>query len=201
MNNEIRFGKTLDGEDVTVPLEKLRGKHCLFRGKTGSGKSLLLANVLAQLTTQRDAMVSVIDLGGDLFMFNYLKDTCEKNGKKFRFFSLDEADATESFDPFQSCETLGGNPSRIANFIVGALSLCYPEGYGSSFYTRLNHSTIANAVQRILDAGLPLTVETLKTELSLMSREPRRQKEASEALFALDQLANYPQLLPNGGSA
>lgn len=194
MTPMIRFGKTPDGVPVEFSYEALKSKHIHVSGQTGSGKSQFVARTVASLCEQPDTAIAIIDFGFDKAQCHYLREVCNDTGKVFRLFSLDERDATESFEMFQSCAKLGGNIARIANFIAGALNLIYSEGYGRSFFSRLNTAVIASAVERLAHKGTEVSLHGLAKELAKMAREPRRHKEASEALFALDQLLHYPQL-------
>lgn len=79
MSEQIVLGETPDGKPIYLPFSLCKEKHWLIRGKTGSGKSLLLGSLLGQLAEIPEVALFVCDLSGDPFVFNYLRDKCDSD--------------------------------------------------------------------------------------------------------------------------
>jgi len=190
------------GKRITFSHHAHAGKMMQVRGETGGGKSVLMSTLLMQFIQSYvvdgqeviDPVV-VIDLGGDLFTANLLLDECMRIGRTFKWFSLDPLDDCFTFDPLQSCKSLAGSCGRKANFVTAGLNLAYSEGFGTGYFGRLNLSTIREAFVRLEAKGIasPTLIE-LGEELTLMARRNRNNREAAEALYALDQLLDYSAL-------
>ncbi len=201
--NEIYYGiEVATGKRVSFPRAAHPGKMMQIRGETGGGKSLLTtALALQYLQPYRVAgrqvfdPMAYFDFGGDLFSYHTMKEECERLGRTFRWVSLDPLDETFYFDPLQSCQSLQGSSGRKANFVTAGLNLAYTEGFGTGYFGRLNLSTIREAFVRLEAKGIvsPSLVE-LGEELTLMARSKKNNREAAEALYALDQLLDYPAL-------
>lgn len=201
-DQQIVYGYTQTSRPVTKSRSEHIGRHTLLQGMTGSGKGTLIASLSSQFVipyrleglTVRDPIV-VIDLGGDQFHYHFLRSQALRVGAVFKTFSLDPLHDTCSFEPLQSCRSLTQSPARMANFVAAGLNLIYSESYGQGFWGRLNLATIMEALETIILRGVTTpTLHHLATELRAMARSHRSSKEASEALFALDQLISYRQL-------
>ena len=87
-------------------------------------------------------------------------------------------------------------------FVTAGLNLAYSEGFGTGYFGRLNLSTIREAFVRLEAKGVaaPSLIE-LGEELTLMAKSKRNNREAAEALYALDQLLDYPALVDRGDAS
>jgi len=208
--NGICYGtEVATGKRIAFPREAHRGKMMQTRGETGGGKSLLTTALALQyllpytVTGQQvfDPLV-FLDFGGDLFSFHAIKEECERLGRTFKWLSLDPLDESFHFDPLQSCKSLAGSSGRKANFVTAGLNLAYSEGFGTGYFGRLNLSTIRESFVRLEAKGVaaPSLIE-LGEELMLMAKSKRNNREAAEALYALDQLLDYPALVDRGDAS
>ncbi len=204
MNNMIRLGETLHGRPLERPRLELDGTHGLLRGRTGSGKSVYLTDLVVQMmgdyerdgTVYRDP-VFVNDGSGDLFSYHTVRQAALRQGRRFMTLTLDSA-RSDHFDPMQVCAYLEHHPLQIAAFLCAALGLIHGMTYGKSYYGRMNQHDFVQALERLFSKGITTpTTWDIAQEMRLMLKENRRSKELSEAVLAMDSLLYYPQLLPS----
>ncbi|MBK8183336.1 MAG: ATP-binding protein [Candidatus Competibacteraceae bacterium] len=78
--------------------ERYRATSKLLMGDSGSGKTALgRAPLLAQLISLQDSAVVVIDLKGDMPLFQTAQNGADK---RFKFFTNEVGKATHAFNPF-----------------------------------------------------------------------------------------------------
>lgn len=203
MSANFIYGTKPDNQEASFDRASHEGMMLQARGQTGSGKSLFLANHAKQCLRPYRVRgkevfdpLFIVDLSGDLFFYNLIKDECKKFQRTFKWLSLDPADKTHHFAPLQSCQFLSGSASRKANFAGGGLNLFYTEG-DKGYFSKRNFSTIRNAFLRLQIDGIDSpSLLDLAEVLAEMAKQHTR-GDAAEALFAIDQLLDYPQLSPS----
>lgn len=151
VEDEKGGGGSKKGEPVIVTRDLLKQGHIHARGRTRSGKTSLILSPLAlklmeeyelswtdsqgrqHTEMERDA-IFVFDLGGDLALFNAVREKAHALGRQFSYFSLDPK-CSYYFDPFQSVKADELRVIRICNLLVEAMHLDYGLVYGGSYYT------------------------------------------------------------------
>ena len=186
-----------DGSEIRLPRTVADETFFHIRGKVASGKSTFLSSIGGQLLKpykrngriMRDP-VTVVEFGGDLAMHNHLMEQTET---RCRTLSLTPSESY-FWEPLASFSGLEGQTRRIASAIGSGLNLIYSDGYGRGFWSRVNFSTLLQAGKNLAEKGvLAPELFDYATELSEMASR-RTSKDASEALFALEQLLEFPQL-------
>lgn len=203
MRNCIRFGETLNGRPFERDRTQLDGTHGLLRGRTGSGKSLLMTQLEEQMTEdyERDSQrcrdpVFINDGSGDLFSYHTIRKAARRYGRQFMTLSLNPS-VSDFFDPMQVCRYLGFHSLQMAAFLCAGLGLLHGMTYGKSYYGRLNQHDFVDALERLGAKGTKQpTIWDIGHEMRLMLKETRS-RELSEAVLAVDSLLFYPQLLPS----
>lgn len=132
-------------EPLFVPREVFKN-HAYILGGSGSGKtSHALAQLIQQLsegyidrqgTTHAPPPMLIVDLkqNGDRYLRSFARQIAEARGQALRFFSVDPDYESLSFDPFY-CIRAEAYPLKRGELFLKALSMIYPEGYGSDFFT------------------------------------------------------------------
>ncbi|QEG36214.1 TraM recognition site of TraD and TraG [Bythopirellula goksoeyrii] len=202
-SDSICYGTDLaTGQRVGYSRVAHYGTMMQIRGMTSGGKSVLMTSLMLQYLQPYQVggkevidPLCIVDLGGDLFTFNLIMEECIRLGRVLKWLSLDPLDESYFFDPLQSCKSLSGSSARKANFVTAGLNLAYAEGFGTGYFGRLNYATIREAFIRLGHQGVvsPTLLE-LGEELSEMAKRQKQGREAAEALYALDQLLDYPSL-------
>lgn len=132
-------------EPLFVPRDVFKN-HAYILGGSGSGKtSHALAQLILQLAegyidrkgrTHAPPPVLIVDLkqNGDRYLRSLARQIAETRGQPLRFFSVDPEYESLSFDPFYCIRSVA-YPLKRSELFLKALSMIYPEGYGSDFFT------------------------------------------------------------------
>lgn len=132
-------------EPIFVPREVFKN-HAYVLGGSGSGKtSHAIAQLLLQLAegyidrkgaTHAPPPMLIVDLkqNGDRYLRALATQIADARGQALRFFSVDPEYEGLCFDPF-FCIRSVAYPLKRSEFFLKALSMVYPEGYGSDFFT------------------------------------------------------------------
>ena len=223
ISDEILLGRRVEddpdgfgtaGEEITVNRELLKEGHIHLRGRTRSGKtSLAIAPMACQLMRQyetfddehgerqianRDA-IFVFDLGGDLALFNTLREKAVQNGRRFRFISLDPRDDWDYFDPFQCVSSDNEIESddriiRICNLLVQAFHLDFGLVYGGSYYAQRNLNALLRVARRLQSTNR--TGQSLGLEDIAFWLERNAERDEEQIRMTFQFLLEYEQLKP-----
>lgn len=188
----FELGTNLEtGQPIHLPLSTF-DLHQVLRGMTRSGKTILQAMMLLfYLTTGRPLLV--IDLAGDLFLWNMLREKCDSLGRTFQTVSMDPLEDTLAFNPLQGFDTTGTDAVRNAVTLVGGLGLDYGAGYGKGYFSSQNIELALKAFEHLsAPSRPPFQVGELAETVSRMSK--RKRSEPTELSLALELLASYPKL-------
>src|SRR5690606_10054727 len=86
-------------------------------------------------------------------------------------------------------------PLLASTGIARGLNLLYGEGYGKSFWSRLNQAVLHQAMDNLRARGIVLpTFYYVTMELRRMNRQSRASQHVSEAYLAAEQLLRYAVL-------
>ncbi len=139
-------------EPIFVPRHIFKN-HSYILGGSGSGKtSHAIAQLLIQLAeeyTDRKGRVHpappilIIDLKptGDRYLRSLARQLAEARGQTLQFFSVDPHYESLQFSPFYSLRSVL-YPLKFGELLLNALSMIYPEGYGSDFFTNEQRSQL-----------------------------------------------------------
>ncbi|QDV90767.1 AAA-like domain protein [Phycisphaerae bacterium RAS2] len=132
-------------EPLFVPRDVFKN-HAYILGGSGSGKtSHALAQLIVQLAegyidqegnTHAPPPILIVDLkqNGDRYLRCLAQQIAEARGQPLRFFSVDPEYQSLNFDPFYCIRSVA-YPLKRSELFLKALSMIYPEGYGSDFFT------------------------------------------------------------------
>lgn len=191
----IPFGRDVTTGRTIELLLSLCARNWWIQGTTGSLKTVITVYICCQLMkADPTAAFLFIDLGGDQFAFNALKQQAEAFFKEFRFLSLNPADDWDSLDPMEPIAGLDDIPLAVSH-ISTFLGADYGEGWGRSFYLRMSLVMIADALQRLRAEGI--TAPTLQDFVRSSPKRGKRSSDYSEAQLAAELLLTYPQLQPS----
>ena len=189
MSKKIVFGNTADGE-LSFADEQIDERHIAIRGKTGERKTLFLLSLLIQFIRLVNHAIVYIDLGRDQAAFWILKEEAEKANKPFYFFSLGPHDGC-SWDPLGNTPAFAADLNEAANGLATGMKLEHSDGYGRTFYSRLNVAALNSAFDALLAKGNTLpTFAELAKELHEQAAE-QKGTSVSESALALDQILRF----------
>lgn len=191
---------------VFVP-RSVFGNHAYILGGSGSGKtSQALAQLLIQLaeeyvdqrgTYHPPPPLLIMDLkqNGDRYLRALAEEVARQRQQKLQFFSNDPEYQSLHFDPLHSLRS-AQYPIKMLETLLKALSMVYPEGYGSDFFTNEQRAellgilyddtppkTLRQLVQRVQQAtrkrggnpdarGLYSALATLERAMHVHADEP-----------------------------
>ncbi len=211
---------------VHVSRDLLKEGHMHVRGRTRSGKtSRAIAPLLRQLITpypysnakgevldpNMQDPIFIFDLGGDLSLFNFVKDELckakytDKQGnplpkRNFRFLSLKEDDDWDYFDPFQIVPGGETDIVRLAQLMIEAFNQDYGMVYGASYYSMKSLSALLRVANHVVEQGEVGTVMNFKDVGRFLNRGKDRDEAsirmAFEFLMKYDQIQSPPPNKP-----
>lgn len=116
-------------EDIYLPIDHARG-HTLILGTTGSGKTRLLENLIAQAIL-RDEVVIIIDPKGDKELRTTAEAVCMAQGRPDRFVMFHKAFPAESIrlDPMRNFANSAQLATRIATLVARDRSIDVFSGF------------------------------------------------------------------------
>lgn len=185
-------------------------EHAHILGDSGSGKTALaLAPMAAQLIRMagRDARlpasennphssIVIIDLKGDLALFHGARIEAEKAGLPFQWFTNTLHCSTFAFNPFLQTHFAALSLNQRTEIIADALALSHGEGYGRSYFSRVNRRILSRMlhaygqnIRSFRDLyGETLTPETLGRKLKFQAKET---EDAGELFATLETLSTF----------
>lgn len=200
-HREIFMGLDYHGRfPVLVPRSLFHG-HTWLVGATGMGKTVMTMSLLLQLLqaqrlatapTQRLPAAVIMDMKGDMALFQLLRSVAARNGQYFRYFTLDLLRDSDHFLPFASLKTAWRSPVELVLLVLEALGLMHGFGYGRSFYTSQSTEALTSAIK---DSSQPEDFHALRKVLR-RQQKGRDLKHSMELLSSIETLAEYPQLQP-----
>lgn len=201
---------------------KALAEHMYITGETGSGKtSVGIMPLLMQLirghekleedgtrTTTDMPPIVVIDLKGDLALFNCVRAEAEKRREAlgiekdspeedyaFRFFSTVPGHRTHHFNPMRSLSAGKRSVMQLAEILMESLSLSHGEGYGRSYYSRRSRHVLQTILRE--GDGKIQSIEDLHKAVTLFARKHENRKvvqDTFELVATIDALSRYKQL-------
>lgn len=195
----------------------LLGEHAYIVGQSGSGKTALgLIPLLIQLIRGQKVVgedetgnprlddsppspVVILDLKGDLALFNTVKLEAARRGQPFRFFSMDSRNATHVFDPFVDIRSQPRSVIEICELIIQSLNLYHGEHYGASYYSRQHRECLLTVLEDARENDrMPNTWAELMRLIKFKATGRNKVKDATELLSVVHALSCYDQLTLSG---
>ena len=177
-------------EDYPILLHRsILGEHAHFLGDSGSGKTALgMAPVLTQLIRAQDSAIVIIDLKGDMPLFQTAK---EGAGNRFKFFTNEVEKASYVFNPFSPLSTDYVSLNQVCEVFLSALGLDHGEGYGRSYYSRIARNLLSRTIQEYPDIA---SFEELREKVGKLTKNQSEEQDAFELIAVVESLAVIPQL-------
>ena len=150
----IYIGKSCYNDyPVLLHLNLLRA-HAHILGDTGSRKtSIGIAPVLTQLIAREDSSVRILDLKGDMALFECAKAEAKNAGIPFKYFTNITGHSSFVFNPFSQSHMHQLSTNQKTQGILQALSLEYGEGYGESYYSAMHEIVLSTYMRKYRDIG------------------------------------------------
>lgn len=177
-------------EDYPILLHRgILGEHAHLLGDSGSGKTALgMAPMLAQLISAEDSAVVILDLKGDMPLFQTAQAGA---GSRFKFFTNEVERATHAFNPFTSLASEHISLNQVCEVFLSALGLEHGEGYGRSYYSRVARNLLAKTIHEYPDIA---SFEELRDKVGKFTSSSSDEKDAFELIAVVESLAGVPQI-------
>jgi hypothetical protein len=137
--------------------------------------------------------VLIIDLKGDLALFNTVREECERNGRTFKYFTLTTGLATSYFNALPNLGVRERHVAEFCELVLNALSLFHGLSYGRSYYSKQSRDLLLRAVKYANPK--PTSWEALH-QLLLDEIDPKKHRDVFELMSSIYALAQYPMLGP-----
>jgi len=174
-------------------------EHAHLIGDSGSGKTARgLTPLVVQLIRQGGAGIAVIDLKGDMALFEAVREEAALHGRKFKYFTNVLGLSTHVFNPYRQADDPNMSHSAFVETIMESLRLNHGEGYGKRFFTAQGRSWLLRTIMKEPDLQ---SFEELfaQTDPDLFGTEEDR-SHVLEVISVLQQLSAVEALnwVPNG---
>jgi len=138
---------TIQGRPILLARSLLDG-HAHILGSTQSGKtSLALTPMISQMIRalqpgsknyRSQSSILILDLKGDMPMFQNTKIECERRRVKFKYFTLGFREASYVFNPFEQTHLVDVSPDQRADMLAQAMGIFYGHKYPEVFWSDIN---------------------------------------------------------------
>jgi hypothetical protein len=137
--------------DYPVLLHKaILDQHYHLTGDTGSMKTSLVVGPLAtQLMARNDCSVVVLDLKGDMALFESCRVEAAKAGLPFSWFTSERGRSSHAFNPFVQSYHRDVTTDQRAETLIQGLSLDYGMGYGRAYFTAINEKVLKSILRKM----------------------------------------------------
>jgi hypothetical protein len=146
------LGTTINGDYPVLLHSEILNQHFHITGDTGAAKtSLAIAPLATQMIARQgkqDNTVVIIDLKGDMALFETMRIEAQRNGKQFRWFASEPGKTSFVFNPFVQSHLSLLTPEQRSESLLQAMSLDYGLGYGKAFFTAMNEVVLKNMLRQ-----------------------------------------------------
>ena len=146
------MGMSRENEYPVLLDRELLGQHMHILGGTGSGKTSRGITPLMEQLVSRECSTVVLDLKGDMALFESARLSAERAGVPFKWFSSQSHRSTHVFNPFGQKHLHKFTDLERSEVFTKALGLDYGEGYGQSHFSRENRDVLLRCLERFPDA-------------------------------------------------
>jgi len=171
---------------VLVP-QKVIAEHVHLLGDSGSGKTALgLAPLLSQLIAAQDSAVVIIDLKGDMALFEAAR--LGAGPGRFKFFTNEIGKATYAFNPFSQFTSEFISLNQVCEVFLSALGLEHGEGYGRSYYTRVARHLLSKTIHEYPDIA---SFSELREKIERFTDNEKQRRDAFEMIAVVESLQSF----------
>ena len=146
----LLVGFSLFGDYPVLLHKTILDQHYHLTGDTGSMKTSLVAGPLAtQLRARNDCSVVVLDLKGDMPLFESCRVEAAKAGLPFSWFTSERGRSSHVFNPFVQSYHRDVTTDQRAETLIQGLSLDYGMGYGRAYFTAINEKVLKSILRKV----------------------------------------------------
>ncbi len=146
----LLLGFSLFGDYPVLLHKTIFDQHYHLTGDTGSMKTSLVAGPLAaQLMARNDCSVVVLDLNGDMALFESCRIEAAKAGLPFAWFTSERGRSSHAFNPFVQSYHRDVTTDQRAETLIQGLSLDYGMGYGRAYFTAINEKVMKSILRKM----------------------------------------------------
>ena len=201
----IYWGYTVNHQyPVLIPLELLF-EHAHILGGTGTGKTALgLMPLSVQLVRRNDGPVIVLDLKGDMALFNTVRLEAEAAGRKFKWFTNKPYRSTYIFNPWQQAYLDRMTIQEVLGLFLLSLNMHHGDDYGRGYFTLSSRTLLQVALQGQSESyrrrnlppptSAPESFIALHEEVRRLARNREEHRNGEHLLHVLKSLVDIPQL-------
>ena len=143
------LGMSLFGDYPVLLHKDILDQHYHMTGDTGASKTTLgIAPLATQMIARGGNSVVIIDLKGDMSLFETMRLEAKKAKATFRWFASEPGKTSFVFNPFVQSHLSLLTPEQRTESLLQAMSLDYGVGYGKSFFTAMNEVVLKNMLRK-----------------------------------------------------
>ncbi len=142
------LGMSLFGDYPVLLHQSILNQHYHMTGDTGASKTTLgVAPLATQMIAKGGCSVVIIDLKGDMSLFETMRLEAKRTGMPFRFFASEPGKTSHVFNPFIQSHLGLLTPEQRTESLLQAMSLDYGVGYGKGYFTAMNEVVLKNMLR------------------------------------------------------
>jgi hypothetical protein len=146
------LGHSLYGDYPVLLHKKLLERHAHILGSSGSNKtSIGIAPLLSQVMSQGDSSILIIDMKGDMSLFECARRESQFVGLPFKWFTNITGHSSYLFNPLDQSHLPLLSVNQKTQVSLQALSLEYGEDYGRGYFSALMESVLNAYLKRFPD--------------------------------------------------
>ncbi len=129
--------------------KRVMREHMHILGNSGSGKtSRVITPLVTSLMRGDDSAIVIIDLKGDMALFEAVRIEAQRSGRTFKHFTNMLGRSSYVFNPLQQINSPVTSISQFVETLMEALRLNHGDGYGSRFFSSQSREWLLKTVQR-----------------------------------------------------
>ncbi len=191
------------GEPVLIP-RHLFNQHAYVFGSTGSGKtSRGLAPTIIQVIRmmkkerkrhERPNGTVILDIKGDMALFETTRLECEKAGVPFKWFTNLANRSTYVFNPLMQRQHETTTAEQIGEGLHTALGIDHGEGYGTGYFSGMAREWLKQQFSANPQISSIRELYQLSQEENAFKGDKKRKEAVAELANLLSELQVIPQL-------
>ena len=150
----LYIGRSVYGDYPVLLHRELLNAHAHILGDTGSRKtSIGIAPMLTQLVGHEDSSIVIIDLKGDMPLFQCARAEAEAAGIPFKWFTNITGRSSYVFNPFAQSHMRLLNSGQKTQGLLQAMGLEFGEAYGKGHYSAVIDEVLSNHIKTYRNIG------------------------------------------------